>query len=163
MSSRHSLYKSQADRVWPRAADRSPRTYRVRAMRRSLAFEGLGFEVGGARGAALHRIGCRVPDGGATRAVQQLAATSSCHMAREMMPFAGCILVMALSLFDVFLGLRKVQRGWHELPKVTYAPKCSSVFKALSTKRQLTGGVAEAVQLRRRYAFMKEAARARRR
>ena len=104
-------------------------------MRRSLAFEGLGFEVGGARGAALHRIGCRVPDGGATRAVQQLAATSSCHMAREMMPAAGCILVMALSLFDVFLGLRKVQRGWHELPKVTYAPKCSSVFKALSTKR----------------------------
>ena len=133
MRSRHSLYKSHADRVWPRAADRSPRTYKVRAMRRSLAFDGF---FGAVRcGAALHRIGCRVPDGGATRAVQQLAATSSCHMAREMMPAAGCILVMALSLFDVFLGLRKVQRGWHELPKVTYAPKCSSVFKALSTKR----------------------------
>ena len=120
MSSRHSLYKSHADRVWPRAAERSPRTYKVRAMRRSLAFEGFGGAVLG--GAARHRIGCRVPDGGATRAVQQLAATSSCHMAREMMPAAGCILVMALSLFDVFLGLREVQRGWHELPKVTYAP-----------------------------------------
>ena len=82
MSSRHSRYKSHADRVWPRAADRSPRTYKVRAMRRSLAFEGLGFAVG-VRGAALHRIGCRVPDGGATRAVLQLAATSSSHMALE--------------------------------------------------------------------------------
>ena len=81
MRSRHSLYKSHADRVWPRAAERSPRTYKVRAMRRSLAFEGLGFAV--ARGAALHRIGCRVPDGGATRAVLQLAATSSSHMALE--------------------------------------------------------------------------------
>ena len=134
MSSRHSLYKSHADRVWPRAADRSPRTYKVRAMRRSLAFEGLGFGVGGARGAALHRIGCRVPDGGATRAVQQLAATSSCHMAREMMPAAGCILVMALSLFDVFLGLRKVQRGWHEHPKVTYAPL---YFLAIAERKTL--------------------------
>ena len=132
MSSRHSLYKSHADRVWPRAADRSPRTYKVRAMRRSLAFDGF---FGAVRcGTALHRIGCLTTDGGATRAVQ-LAAKSRCrHMAREMMPAAGCILVMALSLFDVFLGLRKVQRGWHELPKVTYAPKCSSVFKALSTK-----------------------------
>ena len=76
MSSRHSLYKSHADRVWPRAAERSPRTYKVRAMRRSLAFEGLGFAVGVTRGAALHRIGCRVPDGGAIRAVL-LAATST--------------------------------------------------------------------------------------
>ena len=80
MSSRHSLYKSQADRVWPRAAERSPRTYKVRAMRRSLAFDGF---FGAVRcGAALHRIGCRVPDGGATRAVQ-LAAKSRC---RHMMP-----------------------------------------------------------------------------
>ena len=82
MSSRHSRYKSHADRVWPRAAERSPRTYKVRAMRRSLAFEGLGFAV--ARGAALHRIGCRVPDGGATSAVLLAAKSSSCHMAREM-------------------------------------------------------------------------------
>ena len=120
MSSRHSRYKSHADRVWPRAAERSPRTYKVRAMRRSLAFDGLGFAV--ARGAALHRIGCRVPDGGATRAVQ-LAAMSRCrHMAREMMRRCWTMLEMALSLFDVFLGPRKVQRGRHGLPKVTYAP-----------------------------------------
>ena len=84
MSSRHSRYKSHADRVWPRAAERSPRTYKVRAMRRSLAFDGFGFAV--ARGAALHRIGCLVMDGGATRAAQ-LAAKSRCrHMAREMVP-----------------------------------------------------------------------------
>ena len=76
--------KSHADRVWPRAAERSPRTYRVRAMRRSLAFDGF---FGAVRcGAALHRIGCLVMDGGATRAVQ-LAATSRCrHMAREFVP-----------------------------------------------------------------------------
>ena len=86
MSSRHSRYKSHADRVWPRAAERSPRTYKVRAMRRSLAFEGLGFAVGGARGAALHRIGCRVPDGGATSAVLAATSSSSCRMARELVP-----------------------------------------------------------------------------
>ena len=83
MSSRHSLYKSHADRVWPRAAERSPRTYKVRAMRRSLAFDGFfAAGVGGTsiprRGAALHRVGCRRRDGGATRA-RQLAAARSCH------------------------------------------------------------------------------------
>ena len=120
MSSRHSRYKSHADRVWPRAAERSPRTYKVRAMRRSLAFDGF---FGAVRcGTALHRIGCRVPDGGATRAAQ-LAAKSRCrHMAREMMGRCWTMLEMALSLFDVFLGPRKVQRGRHEPHKATYAP-----------------------------------------
>ena len=99
MSSRHSLYKSHADRVWPRAAERSPRTYKVRAMRRSLAFDGFGFAA--CRGAALHRIGCRVPDGGATRAVQ-LAAMSRCrHMACLMVPRCSSILVMSLKVFEV--------------------------------------------------------------
>ena len=100
MSSRHSRYKSHADRVWPRAADRSPRTYKVRAMRRSLAFEGLGFAV--ARGAALHRIGCRVPDGGATSAVLLAARSSSCHMARELVPCCWMNFVMALSVLERF-------------------------------------------------------------
>ena len=120
MSSRHSRYKSHADRVWPRAAERSPRTYKVRAILLSLAFEGLGFAV--ARGAALHRIGCRRSDGGATRAVQLAAMSKSRHMAREMMCRCWTMLEMALSLFDVFLGPRKVQRGRHEPHKATYAP-----------------------------------------
>ena len=99
MRSRHSRYKSHADRVWPRAAERSPRTYKVRAILLSLAFEGLGFA--GVRGAALHRIGCLFTVGGATSAVQ-LAATSRCrHMACLMVPRCSSILVMSLKVFEV--------------------------------------------------------------
>ena len=116
MSSRHSRYKSHADRVWPRAAERSPRTYKVRAILLSLAFEGLGFA--GVRGAALHRIGCLITDGGATSAVQ-LAAKNRCrHMARREMPRCWTMVVMVLKVFKAFHCSLRHRGIGTRLPKV---------------------------------------------